>query len=105
MKYLITESQIDKAIFKYLDNQDFIITGDDTSLFFVNSEEDEYAQIRYDEDNGWCYINYKLIGEISSFFSLELNDSEEVIGRWVESTLQMRVTTTFEGYNTLQFVG
>jgi len=35
-----------------------------------------------------------LIGEISSFFSLEESESEKVIGRWVEDTLQMMVTGT-----------
>ena len=73
MKYLITESKLEKVIFKYLDNQDFI---------------------QIDKDNSWCYIYHKLINEISSFFSLELTDSKDVIGRWVENTLQMRVNNT-----------
>ena len=94
MKYLITESKLNKVIFKYLDNQDFIVTGNDTSLFFINSEGDKYDQIRYDEDNGLCYTDIDLIVEISSFFSLQLYDSKEVIGRWVENTLQMKVTDT-----------
>ena len=98
MKYLITESQFDKLIFKYLNNQDFIVTGNDTSLFFVNSDDDKYAQIRYDEDDGWCFIDYDLIGEISSFFSLQRSDSKEVIGRWVENTLQMKVTNTTHAF-------
>ena len=97
MKYLITESQIDKIIFKYLDNQDFIVTGNDTSLFFINSESDEYAQIRYDEDSEVCFINIDLVKEISSFFSLGRDDSQRVISRWVENTLQMKVTNT--GYS------
>jgi hypothetical protein len=97
MKYLITESQLDRAVFRYLDNQDFIVTGNDTSLFFVNSENEKYAQIRYDEDDDWCYIDYDLIGEISSFFSLRRSDSKEAIGRWVENTLQMKVTNTSQG--------
>ena len=95
MKYLITESQIDKIIFKYLDNQDFIVTGNDTSLFFINSESDVYAQIRYDEDSEVCFINIDLVKEISSFFSLESERSKEVIGMWVENTLQMKVTDTY----------
>lgn len=94
MKYLITESQFDKMIFKYLDNQDFIQIEKNDRILFVNSEGDEYAQIRYDKKNGWCYVYWKLIGEISSFFSLEESESEKVIGRWVENTLQMRVTGT-----------
>ena len=95
MKYLITESQRDKVIFRYLDNQDFIVTGNDTSLFFVNSDDDEYAKIKYDETDGWCYIDFDLIIEIYSFFSLERYDSEKVIGMWVENKLQMKVTNTY----------
>ena len=94
MKYLITESQIDKAIFKYLDNQDFIQIEKNNRIYFVNSEGDEYSQIRYDKKDGWCFIRYKLVDEISSFFSMEESDSESVIGRWVENTLQIRVTNT-----------
>jgi len=94
MKYLITESQFDKVIFKYLDNQDFIQIENDDKIFFVNSVNDVYAQIRFDKKYGWCYIGYKLIEEISAFFSMEEDDSELVIGRWVENTLQMKVTNT-----------
>ena len=94
MKYLITESQFDKIIYKYLDNQDFIQIEKNDKVYFVNSEEDRYAQIRYDKDDGWCGIYYELVNEISAFFSMEESDSKEVIGRWVENTLQMKVTDT-----------
>jgi hypothetical protein len=95
MKYLITESQIDKVIFKYLDNQDFIQIKKGDRIYFVNSEGDEYSQIRYDKKDGWCYIYYDLTYEISSFFSMEESDSEQVIGRWVENYLQMEVINTY----------
>jgi len=98
MKYLITESQIDNVIFKYLDNQDFIQIEKNNSIYFVNSEGDEYAQIRFDKDDGWCYIYYELIEEISAFFSMQKSDSEQVIGKWVENTLQMKVTNTIQTY-------
>jgi hypothetical protein len=94
MKYLITESQFDKVIFKYLDNQDFIRIERRTIIYFVNSESDEYAQIKFFKDEGWCEIGYKLIDEISSFFSMSYYDSEQVIGRWVENTLKMSVSNT-----------
>ena len=93
MKYLITESQLDKAIFIYLNRQDFIRIKRSNRIYFVKSKDDKYGQIRYDKD-GWCYIYYGLINEISSFFSLNESDSEQVIGRWVENTLKMRVTNT-----------
>jgi hypothetical protein len=94
MKYIIKESQFDKIIFKYLNNQDFIQIEKNDNIYFVNSEGDKYAQIRYDKKDGWCIIYYKLVEEISRFFSMEESDSESVIGRWVENTLQMRVTNT-----------
>ena len=96
MKYLITESQIDNIIFQYLDNQDFIQFERNDSIYFVNSEGERYPQIRYDKDDNWCVIYYGLVKEISTFFSMKGSDSESLIGRWVEHTLQMKVTKTFK---------
>ena len=92
MKYLITESQLDRAIFIYLDNQDFIQIKRELLTYFVNSEDDEYAQIK--NGNFGCVISPELVEEISSFFSLNKSDSESSIGRWVGNTLQMKVTNT-----------
>ena len=94
MKYLITESQLDKIIYKYLDNQDFIQIKKGDRIYFVNSEGDKYGQIRYDKYDNWCIIYYGLVKEISTFFSIQVSDSESLIGRWVEHTLQMKVKNT-----------
>ena len=88
------DKDFERVLFSYLDSQDFIQIDKGDKIYFVNSENDEYSQIRYDEDDGWCYIHTNLVKEISSFFSLQYSDSEKVIGRWVENTLQMRVTDT-----------
>ena len=95
MKYLITESQFDKLIFKYLDNQDFVQIERNERIYFVNSEGDEYAQIRFEKDDGWCGINYKLIDEISNFFSIEKSLSEKILISWVESILDSKVGNVF----------
>ena len=95
MKYLITESQAKiAAAFLKLDMKNFIQIKKDNGIYFAYSENDEFAQIRYDEDNDWCYIGLDLIEEISSFFSLQPYDSKEVIVKWVENTLQMKVRRT-----------
>jgi hypothetical protein len=101
MKYLITESQLDRMVFKYLDSQDFIVKGNDTSLFFINSEDDELAQIRYDEDYALCYINIDLNKEVSSIFSLGRESSQEVIAKWVEKTLETKVKKTTDAYRNI----
>jgi hypothetical protein len=75
MKYLITESQIDKVIFKYLDNQDFIQIDGEEGIYFVNSEGDEYAQIIFDYNIPWVGMSDNLCEEVSSFFSISKEDS------------------------------
>ena len=97
MKFLITESKLENIISKYLDNQDFVKIDKGENVYFVNSEGDRLAEIRFDKNDSWCYINYDLVKEISSFFSMKESDSEQVIGRWVESTLQMKVSNTLIG--------
>ena len=89
------DKDFERVLFSYLDSQDFIQIKKNNRIYFVNSEGDEFAQIRYDKSDGWCFINLDLIKEISSFFSLQRSDSKEVIGMWVENTLQMKVTDTW----------
>ena len=86
MKFIITESKLENVIFKYLDNQDFVKIDKGENIYFVNSEGDWVAEIRFNKSDGRCYINYNLVEEISSFFSMEKSDSAQVISRWVEST-------------------
>jgi hydroxymethylglutaryl-CoA reductase len=90
MKYLITESKLDSIIFDYLDNQDFVIIKMQNRLYYVNSEGDEYAQIRYHPKDRWCTINYDLADEVSKFFSLDYSDSIRVINRWTENKLGIK---------------
>jgi hypothetical protein len=94
MKYLITESQFDNVIFRYLNNQDFIKIEKGNGIYFLNSEGDTFAQIRCNKNDRVCFISYKLVNEISSFFSLQTSDSEEIIVKWVENTIQMKVKYT-----------
>ena len=102
MKFSITESKLNKVIFNYLNQKHFIKKEINDTIYFLYNIDDEYAQIRYDKNDGWCFIYYKLIEEISLFFSMEESDSEQVIGKWVEDTLQMEVTYTRNGLNSLK---
>jgi len=89
------DKHLERVIFSYLDSQDFIqIDMGNDKICFVNSENDKYARIRFDKDDGWCFIDFNLTNEIYSYFSLQRSDSEKVIGRWVENTTQMKVTNT-----------
>ena len=94
MKFIITESKMEQVVFNYLDNQDFIKVENKDIVYFLNSTDDKSTKIRYNKNYGWCNVNYILVKEISSFFSLDNPDSKNLIGKWVEYTLQMRVTNT-----------
>jgi hypothetical protein len=75
-----------------LDNQDFIQIKNGNTIYFVNSEGDEYGDslIQYYR-SGDCVISFELINEIQEFFSIEFDNSKYVIARWVENTLDRRV--------------
>ncbi len=98
MKLIITESQkdriIEKLIFKYLDRQNYNQIEIRNRIYFVKNIGDEYADIFFSKSSGWCYI----LNDLTSFFSrmmdIEDSDSEVIIGRWVEHTLQMEVKDT-----------
>jgi hypothetical protein len=103
MKYLITESKLDSIIFEYLDNQDFVVIKMTNRLYYVNSEGDEYVQIRYHLRDRWCTIHYDLVGEVSKFFSLDNYDSIRVINRWIENkfgrkSINVEVASPIVGY-------
>jgi len=94
MKYLITESQFDKVIFKYLDNQDFKNVFYGHNIYFVNSKEDEYAQIKFNYTSKWCTVSEELMNEVSNFFSLINADSISAINKWVENKLGEEFSTS-----------
>ena len=100
MKLIITESQkdkiIEKVIFRYLDNQNYNQLEIKYRIYFVKNIGDELADISFDKSDGWCYIDYHLISFFSRMMSIEMFDIEEVIGRWIEHTLQMKVKYTKE---------
>jgi len=82
---------IENLIFEKLDNKNFVRINKVSNIYFANSEDDEYAQIRYDIDKRLCTIYNELIDEISSLFSLEKNDSKQVISSWVENTIKRKI--------------
>jgi hypothetical protein len=98
MKLIITESQkdkiIEKVIFKYLDNRNYNQLEIKDSIYFVKNIGDKDADIIYNKSDGWCGISYELSSFFSRMMGIKMSDIKEVIGRWVEHTLQMKVKYT-----------
>ena len=92
MKYLITESQLDRFVFRYLDSQDFEISKIGASTYFKHPDDNWFAQIKYggSHHNEELYFIYRnLVDEISSFFSLSTYKSARAIGQWVKHKLNL----------------
>ena len=102
MKLIITKSQkdriVEKLIFKHLDKQNYNQLEIRDNIYFVKNIGDQYADIRFDKSDGWCLISYELISFFSRMIGIEESDIKEVIGRWVEHTLQMEVKETYIGF-------
>jgi len=95
MKYLITESQFDKVIFKYLDNQDFVKDVTPKEIFFLNSINDEQGVIIFDKKKGMLYISFDLVSEIASFFSISKVHSSNLITDWAQGYIDQRIRLNY----------
>ena len=99
------EPQLEEQIFRYLDERKFIKIKKRGTTHFVDNHRDYDSLISYDynEHDGWCWINLNLIYKICYSLSLKKSDFqqviEQVIGRWVANTLQMKVTKTAVVHN------
>jgi hypothetical protein len=118
MKYLIKGIKIENVIFKYLDNQDFVIHNNNKKfnnyIYFLNSESDKISQISVyvknaiGEVRNWVYVNDDLIQELSNFFSIDKSDCLNIIKVWVSDTLNIRVgeviDTSYEDFHRLKVI-
>jgi len=107
MKYLITESKLEKVIFKYLDIQDFVIYDNkkrfNNYIYFLNSESDRQSQISvyvnnaFGEVRNWVFVNRDLTDILSTFFSIGKSDCLDIIKEWVNNTLGISNSTIWDG--------
>jgi hypothetical protein len=85
---------IEKAVFLYLNKRNYKQSEINDYIYFVENEGDKYAIICYDKNDGWCGISYELVSFLSKLTSTEMSVIKGIIGRWVEDTLQMKVSNT-----------
>jgi len=102
MKYLITESQIDKIVYKYLNDLDLYMIEDKGDYYFYTSKlswsHSEYPIIAYHKNHDDCFISSSILTEIAGFFSLDLTTSLNVIDNWVENKLGFKTGYAYSDY-------
>lgn len=85
MKYLITESQYNKAIDRFITYQfephkEFTMKNDVGSIFWIKDGE-AVAEIT---SSGRFWVRFDIWNFISNMFSLENSEVESVIRKWLE---------------------
>jgi hypothetical protein len=60
-------------------------------VYFVESEDDDIAEIGYDVDNKECWVRIGLIFLIAKLFDIEFDDAKDSIGEWVSNYLNAEV--------------
>ena len=96
MKYEMSEEQLDKIAFPFLDKELKGIEKYKTKYFHgivFKKPDEEFGVFGY-EKSGTLWIYYKFVNKISSFFSLKTTDAQELIVRWAEDRLQIEVIKT-----------
>ena len=110
MKIIISENQELKAkkkiAFFLLDKQKYnLVEIDNDRIYFAKNIGDNRAEIRYDKSDGWCYTSYGLTSFFSTITGFERSEVRELIGNWVEHTLQMEVKYNFDCGKQTAFIG
>ena len=100
MKYLIKESQLNNIIFDYLDSQKFFALKDAGDIYLYPSETHwrehlSYAIIAFHRKYDDCLVGCDLITEISEFFSIPLEDSLDIVSKWVESRYEIEIKSSY----------
>ena len=95
MKYIITESKLEKFIFQYLDtklNGIEKIRGKHVDIVFGFPNE-EYGILGW-EKPGNLYVGHEIVNEIKTLFGMKRSDTLDVFGRYVEDRYNLEVINT-----------
>ena len=102
MKYLITESQLDNIIFRYLDMQNFYkIRYAGVYVFWESKKTWESGGnilISANRDRSECFVNSDLLVEVATMFSLELSNCLDIIGEWIKTQIDFDIEDFFSDY-------
>jgi hypothetical protein len=98
MNYLITESQIENLVFRYLDNmfgvKEYRTDKYPTILFFIR---DGKIYMEYDIENDVLYMGYRVKYSIErsleNMFDLNRIEINKVMNEWLEQVIGKKIKT------------
>ena len=93
MKYIITENKIEQVVIKYLnkyygDLEEYRTDKRLNSVFFVKGKK---IYMEQDLESKRLYVDYDTLwSDLKDTFSLEYDDVQSIIKKWVEVTYNLR---------------
>ena len=96
MKIIISESQLESFIYKYLDMKDLKLLKTSVSYNFYISDDLRGSRqflISCDMGGGHCFISSILAGDVCSLFSLHPDNALSIISDWVETKIGIDVVS------------
>jgi hypothetical protein len=96
MKYIITENKMGKVILHFLntgygDLTEYRTDEYPNSIFYM---KDNKVYMEQDKKNGVLWVDEESIwADLKEWFSLERNDSQSIIKKWVEETYNIKGVT------------
>jgi preprotein translocase subunit SecA len=97
MKYIITDSKLNKIVIKWLNLEFGDLTPYETEeypdyIFYMKNKE---VVFEYNKKNGLVYISYQKVWSfLENIFGMEYKQIQEVTKLWVEEHYKLGVTTT-----------
>ena len=105
MKLIITESQLEETIFKFIDMKDPYVFKTSHSYFFFTSLESmkdgESPIIKYDIEDEDCFISSDFARGVATIFSLYPDNALSVISDWVENKLGVTITYYYSDFGSV----
>jgi hypothetical protein len=98
MKYIITESKLEKVVINWLnDNFGDLIPFETNDFIFYRKNED--VILDYNKKNGVTYIDYDNIWSFfTSYFNMSYNQIQHLTKEWIEERYKLKVSTTARSF-------
>ena len=95
MKIIISESQLESFIYKYLDMKGLKLLKTSVSYnFYIYNDGGDSRQFLISCDmDGHCFISSILAGDVCSLFSLHPDNALSIISDWVETKIGIDVVS------------
>jgi len=101
MKIIITENKLEKAAISWLNKNYGDLESFETEKYpdYIFYKKGNDVIFDYNKKNGYVYVSYGEIWSfLSSFFSMEYEQIQDITKVWVEEHYNLRGITTIRGF-------